>query len=209
LALGENSMLHLALAGFLCGSLSPTVAERTFAASLTLADVDDPIAVPSEAEWPRLVAALRVVAIDMELVSSAESGLDWLLVGNSRFDFPDRVRWMRRRSAEFGEAPSIVVLGRFPPGEMAAAFVGFNRSYREWLSSRMEWEPDRKADYEVVAGETDDLYRPWQALYIASQENWSMESRRKALADLKRLLDEDFEYGRMPDYIPRWRFNER
>lgn len=99
-------------------------------------------------------------------------------------------------------------LARFPPREAVLAARRFNREYAAHLRHRLALQPHYAEVIRAALGETEALYRIWDALDDA-QIMQSAECRWAALSQLRELLGEPaYTLGRMPPPVPLGRFQE-
>ena len=85
--------------------------------------------------------------------------------------------------------------------------IKFNRAYRKNLEERQVWEADRTDVLGAAIAETDRLYRQWDAVRDAQCDFYYVTVRRSALLKLRDAIGTDaFTAGRMPSYVPEWRF---
>jgi hypothetical protein len=99
-------------------------------------------------------------------------------------------------------------LGRFPPREVAQAYLALNRSYQAHLEARCLLGPHRAEQVREAWRETRHLYQVWDKL----DDAWgscTKAVRWDALLELRVLLGDDAYFrGRMPPPVPLWHFEE-
>ncbi len=116
---------------------------------------------------------------------------------------------LRARKADLEGTPRLGEAEWLPERSVANDFVKFNRAFRKQIQSRMEAEADRQIYYQKVLDETDACYRAWDYVRDARCEFYYTVARRQALKKLVAEIGrEAFDKGELPDYVPRWRFND-
>lgn len=106
--------------------------------------------------------------------------------------------------------PPLCDRDRFPPREVAARAMQFNRAYRRHVEGRALWQTHRAEEWGQVKEEVEHLYRCWDWLH-AAQGGQAGDACywRQSLRRLRELIgDEAYYAGRMPPCVPVWRFQE-
>ena len=86
-------------------------------------------------------------------------------------------------------------------------FLAFNRAYRQHIDIRQPGEPASWWELRSALQETDHLYQIWDTVRDARCEYYYVTVRRQALKRLREMLGEEAYYsGRLPPYVPMWRF---
>jgi hypothetical protein len=180
-----------------------SASDLILAAALLSAPVDTPEQIPSEANWPSLRDAIHKIAIEWEIMDERESRY----VLASRDDFEADLNLLRKRYVELANAPKLADCRRFPDRDTISEFIKFNRAYRKHLEECAMWELDRADLYHNAIQETDRFYHQWDAVRDAQCEFYYVTVRRAALKKLRESIgDEAFTTGKMPPYVPNWRF---
>ncbi len=160
---------------------------------------------PSEESWPALREALQKTAIDWEILDKRESAY----LFSKRGEFSDDINILRRRYAEFADAPKVSESYRLPERNVVNDLIQFNRGYRKHLTDKQTLERDRFEQYDVALMETDRLYKVWDAVRDARCDFYYVTVRRAALKKLKAAIGEEaFLMGQLPPNVPTWRYNE-
>jgi hypothetical protein len=181
--------------------MSPS--DLVLAAALLSAPVGTPEQVPSEAEWPGVRDSIHKLAVEWEIMDERETRY----VMASREDFEADLNLLRKRNAELADAPKLAECRRLPDRNTINEFIKFNRAFRKHLEECAMWELDRADLYNTAIQETDRLYRQWDAVRDAQCDFYYVTVRRAALKKLRDGVGEEaFATGRMPPYVPEWRF---
>jgi hypothetical protein len=153
---------------------------------------------------PLLAPALKSLAMDWELLDPRE--LDYL---KSAQDFASDLKLLRDRFDSMQSAPRVAEVNRFPSRDLVGDMLAFNRSYRDSVNSRLDIDMLRADELRTILGETDLLYRIYDALRDARCEYFFVHYRRQALAQLRDLIGmEAFYSGQLPPHVPLWRIPE-
>lgn len=156
-------------------------------------------------EWPKVQAAVWKVAIDWELMDTRETS--FMLTRPE--DLKDDLDILRRRYAEFRNAPLLNDSKRFPEREVVNEMISFNRALRKHIDARRHVDTDRGGAYRAALRETDKLYQVWDAVRDAKCDFYYVTTRRAALKKVRDLIGaEAYEAGNLPPYVPTWRFEE-
>jgi hypothetical protein len=124
-------------------------------------------------------------------------------------DFLSDLNLLRRRYRDLLDAPPLFDCLRFPNREAVNDMLAFNRAYRQNLSIRQPVELSRWWELRAALQETDHLYQIWDTVRDARCDYYYVTVRRQALKKLRSLVgDEAYYFGRLPPYVPLWRFQE-
>lgn len=180
-----------------------SASDLILAAALLSAPVGTPEPAPAEGNWPAVRDAIHKVAVDWEIMDQRESRY----VLANRDDFQADLDLLRQRRAELADAPRLAECRRLPDRQTVNDFLRFNRAFRKTLEDRAAWELDRTDLFHGAMQETDRLYRQWDAVRDAQCDFYYVTARRAALKKLRESVGADaFATGRMPPYVPDWRF---
>jgi len=184
----------------------PSAISYLVAVTLITTPPDTPETLPEPAQWPELQEALVAVATEWEILDPRETRYVFARIE----DFEDNLNLVRKRYRELAEAPRLSDCRRFPDHRTVNDLLGFNRAYRRHLDARQPMDHDRCEKLRAALKETDDLYQVWDAVRDARCEYYYVTVRRQALKRLKCMLGSD-EYlaGRLPPFVPVWRFGEQ
>jgi hypothetical protein len=148
---------------------------------------------------------LRALAIQWEILDPREA--PFMLARPE--EFPDDLNMLRRRYQELADAPSVHDALRFPTRAVVTDYLDFNRSYRRYLDMRQPVDRARWWEYQTALEETEQLYHIWDTVRDARCECYYVHIRRRALKSLRSMIgDEDYYAGKLPPYVPLWRFQE-
>ena len=173
------------------------------AAALLTAPVGTPEQTPPEDRWTAMRDAVHQTAVAWEIMDSRETRY----VMATRDDFEPDLNLLRKRYAELADAPKLSDCHRLPDRRTVNELIKFNRAFRKHLEERQVWESDRADVLHEAMQETDRLYRQWDAIRDAQCDFYYVTVRRAALKKLREALGADaFNAGRMPPYVPEWRF---
>jgi hypothetical protein len=176
--------------------------ECILAAALLTSSPDAPL--PAEAEaWievcsPQLVA----LALDAQLADRREQA--------EFFRYPHEtithLRKLQDRFENLAFAPLVEESERFPDWRAIDGFLAFNRAYARDLQTRLALDTVHAEHLRQARAENDYLHRVWSTLRDA-RPLYNVCYRRQALLRVRELIgDEAFYSGRMPPYVPVWRF---
>ena len=173
------------------------------AAALLTAPVNTPEQAPAEEQWAAVRDALHKTAVDWEILDPRETRY----VLAAREDFEADLTLLRKRYGELADAPKLADAQRLPERRTVNELIRFNRAYRKHLEERQVWEADRADLFCAAIGETDRLYRQWDAARDAQCDFYYVTVRRAALKKLRDSIGEAaFVTGHLPHYVPDWRF---
>lgn len=159
--------------------------------------------IPDAANTPPVRLWLQTIAVEMEILDSREVRY----VGARPEDFSSDVNLLRRRYESLKDAPSSADALRFPERTVVNDFLAFNRSYRQHLDVAQAVRPHKWWEYRQALQETDQLYQIWDLVRDARCEYYYVTVRRQALLNLRQQLgDKHYYEGRLPPYVPLWRF---
>ncbi len=108
--------------------------------------------------------------------------------------------------------PPLEDLARFPAQWVTAENRDLARRHIRWLEARIavdRWQEAELTEWLWEARCRADL---WEILHTAQQgccdeySPWTETEKRQCLAELKRLLGQDYYQGRMPQPVPVYRF---
>ena len=125
-------------------------------------------------------------------------------------DLENDIGLVFRRYHELKDAPKLSDNSKFPwTREEINEKLAFNRAYKRHLELCMPLEVDRQSEYKQVIKECDQLYAIWDALRDSKCDFYYTTIRRAALKTLRKLIgEEDYMLGKLPPYVPVWRFAE-
>lgn len=92
----------------------------------------------------------------------------------------------------------------FPSFPVLTECIAFNRAHAKWLNERASVV--ESATLTAAMQETNQIYRVWDLARDARNECLHPSTRRRALAELQRLIGDDYE---LPPCVPVWRFADR
>ena len=173
------------------------------AATLLTAPVGTPENAPPAERWPAVRDAIHQTAVAWEIMDPRE--VRYVLA--QREDFEPDLDLLRKRFIDLSDAPKLIDCKRLPDRRTVNDLIKFNRSYKKHLEQRQMWEADRAGLFHQVIDETDRLYRQWDSVRDAQCDFYYVTVRRAALKRLRDELGEEaFAGGKMPPYVPEWRF---
>jgi hypothetical protein len=174
-------------------------------AILTAPEVPGPGACPVAAADASFRPALQQVAIRLEILDPRESR--YVLARDE--DFAADLKLLRRRYRNLREAPRLSDCQRFPDRNLVNELLTFNRTYREFLTSRQRVDLVHADEVHTALLEVDRLYQIWDAVRDARCTYYYITVRRQALKHLRELIgDAAFYRGELPSNVPVWRFPE-
>lgn len=147
---------------------------------------------------------LRALAIEWEILDPREvdcvfARSEWLVRD---------INVLRQRHIELKSSPLDRDSNRFPDRITITNFLAFNREFHEHVRMRALGEPHRQ-DLSNALQEANELYRLWDTLRDARCEYFYITARRQALSRLRDMLGAEAYYsGKLPPYVPLWRFQE-
>jgi hypothetical protein len=142
---------------------------------------------------------LRSLALSWELLDPREEAYVFAEGG----DFDADLDFLRRRCCNLADAPPLADCQRFPPREVAADLLTFNRAYRRALQLRLVVGTPWPEQAQAALVETDRLYHVWDALRDAASDGYYVSVRRQALRALREALGpECYAYGALPPHVP-------
>lgn len=149
--------------------------------------------------------ALQELAVQAEILDRRE--VRYVLARPEEFSAD--VALLRRRLHDLADAPPLADCQRLPNRAAVNEFLAFNRSYRQHLDVRQALELARWGDFQTAIQETDHLYQVWDTVRDCRCDYYYVTVRRQALKKLRELVgDEAYYTGRLPPYVPIWRFQE-
>lgn len=179
---------------------------------LAIAMLTAPVGTPENChpdDFPALRTAIHAKAVEWEIMDPRETR--YVLATHE--DFQGDLDLLRKRYESLKDAPRLADCNKLPDRRTVNELVKFNRDFRKHLEERLAWETDRADIIGVTIQETDRLYKHWDAIRDAQCDFYYVSVRREAL---KRLRDgnhgiggigeHDFAIGKMPDFVPTWRF---
>lgn len=160
--------------------------------------------------WPNikeLQEAIQAVAVENEWMDPREARY----IMSNKDEFESDMAVLRKRYQELKDAPKVGDHERFGVDrKQVNELIRFNRAYLKHLEERLVWEQDRADIITTVIGETNQLYRAWDALRDAKCDFYYVTVRRHALIKLQNMVGKEaYITGVMPDYVPVWRFQQR
>jgi hypothetical protein len=177
--------------------------EFMLAAALLIQPPDTPEASPPPEVFDLVRLPMQTLAVEWEILDPRE--VRYVLA--KREDFSGDLALLRRRHAELADAPPAQDCCRFPERTAVNEFLAFNRAFRQHLDIRQPGEPARWWELRTALQETDYLYQVWDTVRDARCEYYYVTVRRQALKRLREMLGEEGYYsGRLPPYVPVWRF---
>jgi hypothetical protein len=179
--------------------------EILLASALLVQPPDTPEASPPPELFHVVRLPMQLLAVEWEILDPRE--VRYVL--SKPEDFSSDLNLLRRRYADLSDAPPAQDCCRFPERTAINEFLAFNRAYRQQLDMRQPGEPARWWDLRTALQEADHLYQIWDTVRDARCEYYYVTVRRQALKRLRELLGEEAYYsGRLPPYVPLWRFTE-
>jgi hypothetical protein len=153
-----------------------------------------------------LLAAVQNIAIEQQLMDVREKR--YFLAAPE--DFAGDLRLLRMRYQDLQNCPRIEDAERFPSRETVSEMLAFNRAYRTEMTKQESFDVVHQDLYHEAVVEADLLYKIWDEVRDAQCDYYYVTVRRLALKHLKSKLGEaDYYAGRMPPYVPIWRFSSR
>lgn len=147
--------------------------------------------------------SLVALALDGQLVDTREPAIHF----NRPHDRGSDLKALQSRFQEFAFAPVLEECQRFPNRRIVNDFLAFNRAYRAELQARLDLDAVQAVHLRQALKETEQLHHLWCEVRDAGCEYYYITVRRQALQHLRDLLgDEAFYSGRLPPYVPVWRF---
>lgn len=175
--------------------------ELLLATALLTAEPDLPD--PGPEVFAAVSGPLQALALEWEILDPRET--KYVLVRPD--DFAADLNLLRRRFRDLSLAPPANDALRFPERSVVNELLAFNRAYRQHLDLRLPFESARWEQLREVVQETDHLYLVWDTIRDARCDYYYVTVRRQALQKLRDLLGPEAYYsGRMPPYVPLWRF---
>jgi hypothetical protein len=148
--------------------------------------------------------AMRHVALQWEILDPRET--DYLKHAE---DFASDLKLLQGRFEELHNAPPVADAYRLPCRELVNEMLAFNRTYRESINNRLDLDVVHADELRTILGETDFLYRVYDAVRDARCEYFFVTYRRQALAQLRELVGVHSYYsGQLPPHVPLWRIPE-
>lgn len=174
-------------------------------AILLLMTPPDTVELTDAAALHRLVApAMRYVAMQWEILDPRET--DYLKNGQ---DFASDLKLLQVRFEQFQGMPLVADAYRFPGRDLVNDMLSFNRSYREGINNRLDFDVVHGDQLRAILGETDLLYKVYDAVRDSRCEYYYVCYRRQALAQVRDLVGEQAYYtGQLPPHVPLWRIPE-
>lgn len=147
--------------------------------------------------------ALQGLALKWELLDPREAR--YVLARPE--DFAADLKMLQRRYQDLAKAPPLHDCTRFPERETVTELLAFNRAYRQQMATRQTVEPVHWWEFQEAVNEADQLYQIWDAVRDARCGYYYVTVRRQALKKLLDMLGSEAYYeGRLPPYVPLWRF---
>src|SRR5262249_49510289 len=107
------------------------------------------------------------------------------------------------------DAPALSQVKLLPDRDLVNEAIRFNRAYRKHLEERLIWETDKAESIQNAIIETQTSYQVWSLIQDAKCDFYFVTVRRQAMQRLREMLPEgDFDIGKMPPFVPYWRFNK-
>jgi hypothetical protein len=153
----------------------------------------------------RLAApAMRQLALQWEILDARET--DYLKHAE---DFESDLKLLQGRFEELRHAPPLADAYRFPSRDLVNDMLAFNRTYRDSINNRLDLDMIHADELRNILGETDFLYRVYDAVRDARCEYFFITYRRQALAQLRELVGVQTYYtAQLPPHVPLWRIPE-
>jgi hypothetical protein len=121
-------------------------------------------------------------------------------------DFNSHILLLQSRVKELYNAPRLFECNTLPNRAIVNDLLVDNRRYREDLVNRLALDVVHENEIRQIISEIDILYGIWDAVRDAKCEYYYITVRRKALADLRRMIgDRAYYTGELPPTIPVWR----
>ena len=152
---------------------------------------------------PLIRGPLLTLAITTESLDARESR--GLLVLPKEYE--DDLRMLNRRWQCMLDCPWVADSERFLNRETISNWLCLNRGYLKRLEERLLIDTLNTPVILETMRETEILYKVWDAARDARCDYYYVWVRREALRNLRELIGpENFARGRMPPYLPVWRF---
>lgn len=124
-------------------------------------------------------------------------------------DFHNDLELLRQRNKDLHDAPSFQDTIRFPDSATIGDCLSFNRAYRQQINAMIPGMPSKFWEYNAILREVDDLYQIWEYLSDVQCSHYYVTVRRTALKNLReRIGYDDYYSGKLPPWVPLWRFQE-
>lgn len=181
---------------------------------MTLADwiiswllITSPASLPDMATvrtaFPLLRGPIIALCVAEEIVDERE----FRFTLTSPLDFMEAIEFIGKRRRELDGCPCVMAASRFGDRAAINEMLCLNRSYRKRLEERLTIDSLNVQAIVDSINETDQLYHMWDAARDAACTYYYVSVRRLALDRLRELIGPDnFARGRMPHYLPIWRF---
>jgi hypothetical protein len=170
---------------------------------LLTAPPDAPDREVSPDRYANLRPVLQKLAVEWEILDPRE--VKYKLTRPE--DFACDLKELRRRYQDLVDAPPLLDGQRFPDRAVISDLLAFNRAYRQQIDNRQAVELAHWWELREAVQEADRLYHIWDTLRDARCEYYYVTVRRQALKRLRDLIGEEAYYsGRLPPYVPVWRF---
>lgn len=145
--------------------------------------------------WPKM---LYVHLVKDEILDERE--VDRL----SRMSLFENLKEISARIQEVDHLPRVGYdCNLFPDRKWLNATLEFNRSFRKSWVDRLEVDSIYVDDLKDAISECDQLYHLYDTVRDAQCEYYYISVRRHALADLRKMLGDEWYYsGRLPPCVP-------
>jgi hypothetical protein len=172
------------------------------AAALLTAPADRDVSVGPEL-FRTVGPAVQQLALKWEILDPRE--VKYVLTRPE--DFGPDLKLLQRRYHELANAPPVGDSLRFPDRALVSEFLAFNRAYRQQMDTRQAVELVHWWEFREAVQEADRLYAIWDNVRDARCDYYYVTVRRHALKKLREAIGpEDYYSGRLPPYVPVWRF---
>lgn len=156
-----------------------------------------------QAAFPLLRGPMICLVIDAEIVD--KRCLCFTLA--SRFDLMDDLETIRKSYQAMIPCPPVADSERFIARDKINEALVFNRAYRKYLETRQAGDVLNAHAIRIYMAEADRIYAIWDKARDAKCEYYYVQVRREALQKLREMLSPaDYRAGRLPPYVPIWRF---
>lgn len=179
------------------------LSDYLLAVALLSAPVDAPEpSIPAE-RLAQVRPSIQQLAVQWEILDPRE--VRYVLTRTE--DMAADLKLLRRRYLDLRDAPPLLECQRFPDRAAVSDLLAFNRGYKQHIDSCQSVDLVNWWELREAVQEADRLYVIWDTVRDARCEYYYVTVRRQALKRLRELIgDEAYHAGRLPPYVPVWRF---